>query len=156
MCGGTLSPRTVECVEESAIAAKLYRQASNTRSGTGNAISQPIESDSAALAHDQTRIVCVRPQRSAIVPPRMLPKIFATNVRAESVRETETASAVLTPRAPSAAVKNAGNHPHVPSSSQLWKLYPQIDSMLRRSLSTEGSAARSFSPDGRVCTTFGV
>ena len=58
--------------------AKLYRQASATRRMIGAAISQPMENDSARLTHDQVRMVCVRPQRSAMVPPTMLPAMFAT------------------------------------------------------------------------------
>ena len=41
-------------------------------------INQPIEKESARLTHDQRRMVCTRPQRSAMVPPMMLPAMFAT------------------------------------------------------------------------------
>ena len=59
-------------------AARLYRQASATSSATGSAISQPIENESARLTQDHSRIVWVRPQRSAMVPPRIDPAMFAT------------------------------------------------------------------------------
>ena len=58
--------------------AKLYRQASATSRTSGSAISQPIEKESARLTHDQVRIVGGRPQRSAMVPPAMLPAMLAT------------------------------------------------------------------------------
>ena len=38
----------------------------------------PIENDSARLTHDHSRMVWVRPQRSAMVPPTMLPAMLAT------------------------------------------------------------------------------
>ena len=58
--------------------AKLYRQASATSRASGSAIIQPMENESARLTHDQVRMVCVRPQRSAMVPPAMLPAMLAT------------------------------------------------------------------------------
>ena len=78
MWGGTLSAMTVECTEESAMPAKLYRQAMPTRTATGSAIIQPIENDSTRLAHDQSRMVRVRPQRSDIQPPVIEPPMLAT------------------------------------------------------------------------------
>jgi hypothetical protein len=57
---------------------KLYRQASATRSAIGAATSQPIENEMARLALDQSRIVCRRPQRSAMVPPMIEPAMLAT------------------------------------------------------------------------------
>src|SRR5688500_2971636 len=104
------------------MAAKLYKQASATSSATGTAISQPIEKESVRLTHDQVRIVCVRPHRSAIVPPAIEPAIFATYVNAAKLKASVAASCEEWPLSSSAAVRKAGNQAHRPSSSQLWNV----------------------------------
>src|SRR3990167_9175832 len=91
MCGGTLSAITVECTDESAMPAKLYRQAIATSRPAGSAIIQPIENDSTRLTQDHSKMVCVRPQRSAMVPPAIEPTMLATYVSPVSSNAVEDA-----------------------------------------------------------------